>query len=88
MGIAENNYILYFSQWMLLVAIIGSLGLLIALMVYRQETPTNYILLALFVSTCIFFWGKIFCKIFIGIKFNLPVITFMPSIPSNIATIT
>lgn len=36
------------SQWMLLVAIIGSLGLLIALMVYRQETPTNYILLALF----------------------------------------
>ena len=84
---AGNNFILYFSQWMLLVAIIGSLGLLIALMVYRQETPTNYILLALFVSTCTFLFGKIFCKIFIGIKINLPVITFIPSTPSNISTI-
>jgi uncharacterized membrane protein len=60
LGNAENNFILYFSQWMLLVAIIGSLGLLIALMVYRQETPTNYILLALFVSTCTFLFLPLF----------------------------
>lgn len=36
------------SQWMLLVALIGSLGLIFALMVYRHQTPTNYILLGLF----------------------------------------
>ena len=35
---------------MLLVAFIGTMGLIIGLMVYRHETPTNYILLGLFVS--------------------------------------
>lgn len=41
---------LYISQnhWMVMVAFFMSLGLLIALMVKRRETPTNYILLSLF----------------------------------------
>lgn len=34
------------NQWMLLVAFIGTIGMLMALMVKRLETPTNYILLA------------------------------------------
>ncbi|XP_050412624.1 protein lifeguard 4 [Patella vulgata] len=36
------------SPWMMLVAFIGTLGVLFALMWKRQETPTNYILLAVF----------------------------------------
>ncbi|KAK3101629.1 hypothetical protein FSP39_004997 [Pinctada imbricata] len=36
------------SQWMLLVAFIGTIGLIFGLMVFRHETPTNYILLGLF----------------------------------------
>ncbi|XP_060064655.1 protein lifeguard 4-like [Ylistrum balloti] len=36
------------NQWMLLVAFIGTIGVLMALMVKRQETPTNYILLGIF----------------------------------------
>ncbi|XP_069101715.1 protein lifeguard 4-like [Argopecten irradians] len=36
------------NQWMLLVAFIGTIGILMALMVKRQETPTNYILLGVF----------------------------------------
>ncbi|VDI16686.1 uncharacterized protein MGAL_10B046076, partial [Mytilus galloprovincialis] len=36
------------NNWMLLVALIGSLGLIFALMVYRHQTPTNYILLTVF----------------------------------------
>lgn len=38
------------SHWMLLVAMVGSIGLVIALMIYKNQTPTNYILLGLFVS--------------------------------------
>ncbi|KAJ8301869.1 hypothetical protein KUTeg_020856 [Tegillarca granosa] len=37
-----------FIQWMLLVGFIGTMGVLIGLMVYRHETPTNYFLLGLF----------------------------------------
>ncbi|XP_052065517.1 protein lifeguard 4-like [Mytilus californianus] len=36
------------NNWMLLIALIGSLGLIFALMVYRHQTPTNYILLTAF----------------------------------------
>ncbi|KAL5013925.1 hypothetical protein ScPMuIL_008195 [Solemya velum] len=36
------------SSWMLMFAFIGTLGLLMALMVKRHETPINYILLAAF----------------------------------------
>ena len=46
-----NVNVSVFSHWMLLVAMVGSIGLVIALMVYKTQTPTNYILLALFVST-------------------------------------
>ena len=38
-----------FSNWMLMVSLIGTFGSLFALMWKRQETPTNYILLAVFV---------------------------------------
>lgn len=41
------------SHWMLLVAMVGSIGLVIALMIYKNQTPTNYILLGLFVSIMI-----------------------------------
>jgi len=36
------------NQWMMMVAFVGTLGSLFALMVKRQETPTNYILLTIF----------------------------------------
>lgn len=36
------------NSWMLLVSMLGTLGTLFALMWKRQETPTNYILLAVF----------------------------------------
>ncbi|XP_061187844.1 protein lifeguard 4-like [Saccostrea echinata] len=42
-----TNYVQQ-SPWMLLVAMIGSIGLVIALMVYKNQTPTNYVLLGLF----------------------------------------
>ncbi|KAJ8302116.1 hypothetical protein KUTeg_021103 [Tegillarca granosa] len=42
-----QNYVQQ-SQWMLLVGFIGTMGVLIGLMVYRHETPTNYFLLGLF----------------------------------------
>jgi len=38
------------SQWMMLVAIVGTFATLIPLMALRQQTPTNYYLLAAFVS--------------------------------------
>ena len=38
-----------FSNWMMLVSLIGTFCSLFALMWKRQETPTNYILLAVFV---------------------------------------
>ncbi|XP_052780131.1 protein lifeguard 4-like [Mya arenaria] len=36
------------NNWMMLVAFIGTLATLLPLMIKRQETPTNYILLAAF----------------------------------------
>ncbi|KAL4227195.1 Transmembrane BAX inhibitor motif-containing protein 4 [Mactra antiquata] len=36
------------NNWMLLIAFIGTLATLFPLMIKRQETPTNYILLGLF----------------------------------------
>lgn len=42
-----TNYVQQ-NHWMLLVAMVGSIGLVIALMIYKNQTPTNYILLGLF----------------------------------------
>ena len=39
-----------FSQWFVLLAAISSFGLIFALALKSRETPTNYILLACFVS--------------------------------------
>ena len=39
-----------FSNWMILVALLGTLVVLFPLMIKRHETPTNYILLGAFVS--------------------------------------
>ena len=47
---------LCYSGWMMITALFGTFGVLLALMWKRNETPTNYILLAVFVScTSLFF---------------------------------
>lgn len=48
--------IFYSSDWMLMITLFGSFGLLIALFVKRRETPTNLILLAAFVRKKIYFF--------------------------------
>lgn len=45
-----NESVFFLSHWMLLVAMLGTIVILIPLMIKRQETPTNYILLGAFVS--------------------------------------
>ena len=40
----------YSSNWMILVALLGTLVVLFPLMIKRHETPANYILLGAFVS--------------------------------------
>ncbi|XP_045166925.1 protein lifeguard 4-like [Mercenaria mercenaria] len=46
----DFNFFIDKNPWIMLVAFIGTLGTLFALMVKRQETPTNYILLAVFTA--------------------------------------
>ena len=54
---------LCYSGWMMITALFGTFGVLLALMWKRNETPTNYILLAVFVSctslffVCVLFWS-------------------------------
>ena len=43
-------FCLYYSNWMILIALLGTLVVLFPLMIKRHETPTNYILLGAFVS--------------------------------------
>lgn len=40
----------FFSDWLVLVCMISSIGVLVALHIKRKETPTNFILLTIFVS--------------------------------------
>jgi hypothetical protein len=45
-----TTFYFFDSNWMMLVSFIGTFASLFGLMWKRQETPTNYILLAVFVS--------------------------------------
>ncbi|XP_048742357.2 protein lifeguard 4-like [Ostrea edulis] len=53
------TYIVQTNHWLVLAGVIGSLGLAVALHAYKNETPTNYMLLAGFTVVEAFLVGTV-----------------------------